>query len=83
MATAAVLNQHLKNDRTRQRQSNDLSSGFTLSNQSTVVDTLILVLAPILQRNGVEPSGWRDLIEQFGRLFKGAVGSPQSLSREA
>ena len=40
-------------------------------------------LAPILQRIGVKPSAWCDLIEQFGRLFKRAVGSPQSLSHEA
>ena len=34
-------------------------------------------LEPILQRVGIVSSGWCDLIQQFGRLFKRAVGSPQ------
>ena len=38
---------------------------------------------PILKRVGIVSSGWCDLIEQFGRLFKRAVGSPQSLADEA
>ena len=40
-------------------------------------------LDPILKRVGIVSSGWCDLIEQFGRLFKRAVGSPQSLADEA
>ena len=40
-------------------------------------------LEPILQRVGIVSSGWCDLIQQFGRLFKRAVGSPQALSNEA
>ena len=39
-------------------------------------------LEPILKRVGIVSSGWCDLIEQFGRLFKRAVGSPQSLADE-
>ena len=40
-------------------------------------------LDPILKRVGIVSSGWCDLIEQFGRLFKRAVGSRQSLAGEA
>ena len=40
-------------------------------------------LEPILQRIGIVSSGWCDLIQQFGRLFKRAVGSPQALANEA
>ena len=40
-------------------------------------------LEPILQRIGIVSSGWCDLIQQFGRLFKRAVGSPQALTNEA
>ena len=40
-------------------------------------------LEPILKRIGIVSSGWCDLIQQFGRLFKRAVGSPQSLANEA
>ena len=40
-------------------------------------------LEPILKRVGIASSSWCDLIEQFGRLFKRAVGSPQSLADEA
>ena len=40
-------------------------------------------LEPILKRIGVASSAWCDLIEQFGRLFKRAVGSPQALATEA
>ena len=40
-------------------------------------------LEPILQRIGIVSSGWCNLIQQFGRLFKRAVGSPQALANEA
>ena len=40
-------------------------------------------LEPILQRIGIVSSGWCDLIQQFGRLFKRAVGSPQALANAA
>ena len=40
-------------------------------------------LDPILKRVGIVSSSWCDLIEQFGRLFKRAVGAPQSLVDEA
>jgi len=40
-------------------------------------------LEPILKRIGIVSSGWCDLIQQFGCLFKLAVGSPQALSNEA
>ena len=40
-------------------------------------------LEPILKRVGLVSSGWCDLIQQFGRLFKRAVGSPQALCSEA
>ena len=40
-------------------------------------------LEPILQRLGIVSSGWCDLIQQFGRLVKRAVGSPQALANEA
>ena len=40
-------------------------------------------LEPILKRIGIVSSGWCDLIQQFGRLFKRAVGSPQALANEA
>ena len=37
-------------------------------------------LEPILQRIGIVSSGWCDLIQQLGRLFKRAVRSPQALA---
>ena len=40
-------------------------------------------LAPILERLGIDSRGWCDLVSKFGRLFKRAAGSPESLSREA
>ena len=36
-----------------------------------------------LTPSGIVSSGWCDLIQQFGRLFKRAVGSPQALTNEA
>ena len=40
-------------------------------------------LSPVLQRIGIDPSHWCDLVEQFGRLFKRAAGTCESLAREA
>ena len=40
-------------------------------------------LAPILDRIGIEPTGWCDLVKKFGRLFKRAVGTAESLLVEA
>ena len=39
-------------------------------------------LAPILVRLGIETQGWCDLVRQFGRLFKRAAGTPNSLAQE-
>ena len=40
-------------------------------------------LAPILDRIGLNTNSWCDLVVQFGRKFKRAAGSPQSLAEEA
>ena len=40
-------------------------------------------LMPILKRIGIDSRGWCDLIQKFGRLFKRAAGSPESISSEA
>lgn len=40
-------------------------------------------LAPILQRLGLEESGWCKLVKKFGTLFKRAAGTPSSLEAEA
>ena len=40
-------------------------------------------LDPILKRVGIVSSSWCDLVEKFGRLFKRAAGSRQSLAGEA
>ena len=40
-------------------------------------------LAPILQRLGLDPVGWCDLVKKFGKLFKRAAGNADSLSSEA
>ena len=40
-------------------------------------------LAPILTRIGVDAQGWCDVVKKFGRVFKRAAGSPDSLAREA
>jgi hypothetical protein len=40
-------------------------------------------LAPILERLGLDAAGWCDLVTQFGKLFKRAAGTADSLSREA
>ncbi|TWT71703.1 hypothetical protein [Crateriforma conspicua] len=40
-------------------------------------------LAPILSRIGVDTRGWCDVVRRFGRVFKRAAGTPESLAREA
>jgi REP element-mobilizing transposase RayT len=40
-------------------------------------------LAPILTRIGVDTRGWCDVVSQFGRVFKRAAGTPESLAHEA
>ena len=40
-------------------------------------------LAPILDRIGMEAGGWCQLVKKFGRLFKRAVGTAESLVDEA
>lgn len=40
-------------------------------------------LAPILERIGVSSSSWCDLVKKFGRQFKRAAGTPESVSCEA
>jgi len=40
-------------------------------------------LAPILTRIGVDAAGWCDVVRKFGRVFKRAAGTPESLAREA
>ena len=40
-------------------------------------------LSPILERLGLDTSGWCDLVKKFGRLFKRAAGNAEHLSEEA
>jgi len=40
-------------------------------------------LAPILSRIGLDATGWCDVVAKFGRMFKRAAGSPESLAGEA
>ena len=40
-------------------------------------------LAPILERFGINPVGWCDLVKKFGKLFKRAAGTAESLASEA
>jgi len=40
-------------------------------------------LAPILRRIGLDPPGWCDVVRKFGRVFKRAAGTPESLAQEA
>ena len=40
-------------------------------------------LAPILTRIGLDAAGWCDLVQKFGRTFKRAAGTAESLSAEA
>lgn len=40
-------------------------------------------LAPILSRIGLDSHGWCDLVKRFGRVFKRAAGTPESLAGEA
>ena len=39
-------------------------------------------LAPILERLGINGECWCDLVQKFGKLFKRAAGSAESLARE-
>lgn len=36
----------------------------------------------ILVRLGIDGNGWCDLVRNFGRLFKRAAGTPNSLAKE-
>jgi hypothetical protein len=40
-------------------------------------------LAPILERLGLDGDSWCDLVAQFGKLFKRAAGTADSLAQEA
>ena len=40
-------------------------------------------LAPILERIGIDTSGWCDLVKKFGKLFKRAAGTADNLANEA
>ena len=40
-------------------------------------------LAPILQRIGLDPSCWCDLVKKFGKLFKRAASKASTLADEA
>ena len=40
-------------------------------------------LAPILARVGLDGDSWCDLVAQFGKLFKRAAGTADSLAKEA
>jgi len=40
-------------------------------------------LSPILERLGLDASGWCDLVQKFGKLFKRAAGSSEHLCAEA
>tara|TARA_R110002049_G_scaffold72490_7_gene187563 strand:+ start:147841 stop:148746 length:906 start_codon:yes stop_codon:yes gene_type:complete len=40
-------------------------------------------LAPILTRIGLDARGWCDVVRKFGRVFKRAAGTPESLAGEA
>ena len=40
-------------------------------------------ITPILTRIGLDASGWCDVVRKFGRIFKRAAGTPESLAGEA
>ncbi len=40
-------------------------------------------LAPILSRVGLDARAWCDVVQKFGRVFKRAAGTPESLALEA
>jgi len=40
-------------------------------------------LAPILTRIGLDATGWCEVVSKFGRVFKRAAGTPESLAQEA
>ena len=47
------------------------------------VGSIPVHLAPILQRIGLDALGWCDVVRKFGRIFKRAAGTPESLAGEA
>lgn len=47
------------------------------------IGTIPKHLAPILSRIGLDPPGWCDIVRKFGRVFKRAAGTPESLAQEA
>jgi len=51
--------------------------------QRTKRGTIPADLAPILTRIGLDTKSWCDLVQKFGRLFKRAVGTTDSLVQEA
>ncbi len=40
-------------------------------------------VAPILSRIGLDARAWCDVVQKFGRVFKRAAGTPESLAQEA
>tara|TARA_R110002049_G_scaffold72490_7_gene187560 strand:+ start:145433 stop:146086 length:654 start_codon:yes stop_codon:yes gene_type:complete len=40
-------------------------------------------LAPVLTSIGLDAAGWCDVVRKFGRIFKRAAGTPESLAQEA
>ena len=40
-------------------------------------------LAPLLERIGLDPACWCELVQRFGRLFKRAAGKATSIADEA
>ncbi|MCM2372295.1 hypothetical protein [Aporhodopirellula aestuarii] len=40
-------------------------------------------LVPVLSRLGLDAPSWCDVVSKFGRVFKRAAGTPESLAREA
>ena len=40
-------------------------------------------LSPILDRLKIQPTGWVEVVSNFGRLFKNAAGSPARMSKHA
>ena len=37
----------------------------------------------VLERLGIDTSGWCDLVQKFGKLFKRAAGTAESMALEA
>jgi hypothetical protein len=51
--------------------------------QAGKVGTIPEHLSLILRRIGLDATGWCDVVAKFGRLFKRAAGTPESLAQEA